>query len=60
MQTVNFGGLSQQFEEIFYNGRSVMIPSFIDYDHNGSMTVLNDANGYIYTAVVDFLMQSSS
>ena len=60
VQDINFGGITQQFEEVFYNGRSVMIPSFIDYEHTGSMTVLNDANGYIYAAVSDFLMQNLS
>ena len=60
VQDIIFGGITQQFEEVFYNGRSVMIPSFIDYEHTGSMTVLNDANGYIYAAVSDFLMQNLS
>ena len=36
-----------------------MVPSFIDYEHNGSMKVLNDANGYIYAAVSDFIMQNT-
>lgn len=37
-----------------------MIPSFVDYEHNGSMKVINDANGYIYAAISDFLMQNNS
>ena len=37
-----------------------MLPSFIDYDHSGSMKILNDGNGYLYAAVTDFLMQSTS
>jgi hypothetical protein len=36
-----------------------MVPSFIDYEHNGSMKVINDGNGYIYAAVADFIMQNS-
>ena len=35
------------------------MPTYIDYDHSGSMTVFNDANGYIYAAVVDFIMQNT-
>lgn len=60
VQDVNFGGITQQFEEIHYNGRSLLVPSFVDYEHSGSMKVLNDANGYIYAAVADFLMQNMS
>lgn len=55
-QSVNFGGITQTFEELYYNGRSIPVPTYIDYDHSGSMTVLNDANGYIYAAVTNFLM----
>lgn len=36
-----------------------MVPTFIDYEHNGSMKVINDGNGYIYAAVADFIMQNS-
>ena len=37
-----------------------MIPTFLDYDHSGSMKILNDANGYIYAAVANFLIQNMS
>lgn len=60
VQEVNFGGISQQFEDLHYAGRSVRLPSFIDYEHSGSMKVLNDGNGYLYAAVTDFLMQNNS
>lgn len=56
VQDVSFGGITQQFEEIHYNGRSIPIPTFMDYDHSGSMKILNDANGYLYAAVSDFLI----
>lgn len=59
VQSVEFGGIRQKFEEIHYNGRAIMVPSYMDYDHSGSMTVINDANGYIYAAISDFLMQNS-
>ena len=35
------------------------MPSYIDYDHEGSLTVINDANGYIYAAILNFLMANS-
>lgn len=58
-QEVSFGGISQKFEELHYNGRSIPIPSYIDYEHSGSMKVINDGNGYIYAAVSNFLMGAS-
>ena len=45
---------------MYFNGRSIPIPSYVDYDHDGSMTIINDANGYIYAAVSNFLMQNTS
>ena len=59
VQSINFGGIQQKFEEIYYNGRSIPLPTWIDYDHSGSMSIINDANGYIYAAVSNFLMQNS-
>lgn len=59
VQSVTFGGMNQKFEDIYYKGRSIPVPTFVDYDHNGSMTVINDANGYIYAAVSNFLMTNS-
>lgn len=60
VQTISFGGIEQHFETLHYNGRSVPVPTYIDYDHSGSMTVLNDANGYIYAAISNFLMGQSA
>lgn len=45
---------------MYYDGRSIPIPTYIDYDHSASMTVFNDANGYIYAAITNFLMGSAS
>ena len=59
-QSVNIGGIVQSFEDVYYNGRSIPIPTFIDYDHNGSMTVINDGSGYIYAAISNFLMDSTT
>lgn len=60
VQEVTFGGISQRFEELHYNGRSIPIPSYIDYEHSGTLKVINDANGYIYAAISNFLMGNSS
>lgn len=36
------------------------MPTYIDYDHSGTMKVINDANGYIYAAVSNFILGPSS
>lgn len=45
---------------MYYNGRKVEIPINYDYSHEFSMTVLNDAQGYIYSAVTNFLMSDAA
>lgn len=59
VQSINFGGMIRKVEELHYNGRSIPIPTYTDYDHSGSMKVINDANGYIYAAVSNFLLENS-
>lgn len=54
---VNFASVKMDFETIYYNGRSVQIPIGVyDYEHTGSMTIINDGCGYIYAAITNFLM----
>lgn len=60
VQSINFGGVTQQFTDLYYNGRTIPVPTYIDYDHSGSMNVINDANGYIYAAISNFLMGNSA
>lgn len=57
VQDIKFSGIKMQIENVYYDGRSIPIPIGIyDYDHNGTMTIINDANGYIYAAITAFLM----
>lgn len=57
---VSFGSVSMPMETLYYNGRSIPIPiGVVDYEHSGSLTVLNDGNGYIYAALTSFLLQGS-
>ena len=58
VQQVQFGGMSRKFSELHFKGRSVPIPTYIDYDHSGTLTVINDAQGYIYAAISNFLLDA--
>ena len=55
VQSIDFGGIKQNFTTLYYDGREVDIPINHEYQHEGNMTVLNDANGYIYAAVTSFI-----
>lgn len=46
--------------ELFYDGRSIQVPVNYDYEHDFSMTILNDANGYFYPAVAEFIMMNAT
>lgn len=60
VQSIDFGGIKQNFTTLYYDGCEVDIPVNHEYQHEGNMTVLNDANGYIYAAVTSFIASQSS
>lgn len=60
IQSIDLPGLHQNFTELYYDGRKVDIPINHEYDHEFSMTVLNDASGYIYSALTNFIVSDSS
>ena len=60
VQSIDFGGIKQNFTTLYYAGCEVDIPVNHEYQHEGNMTVLNDANGYIYAAVTSFIASQSS
>ena len=58
--SINLPDVTQNYAELFYNGRKVEVPINFDFAHEFSMTVLNDAQGYIYSAVTNFLMSDAA
>ncbi len=60
VQSIDFGGLKQNLATLYYDGRELDVPINHEYEHAGSMTILNDANGYIYSAVTAFLLGDST
>lgn len=61
VQSINFSGINMNFETLYYNGRSIQIPIGIyDFEHSGSVEVINDGCGYIYTALTNFLMNQTN
>ncbi len=60
VQSVDFGGLKQNMTSLYYDGRELDVPINHEYEHSGSMTILNDAHGYIYSAFAQFIMSDST
>lgn len=56
---INIPGAKQNMTTLNYDGRVVDIPVNFDFDHDISMTVRNDAQGYIYSALQNFIMGSA-
>ncbi len=57
---ISLPDIQTNFAEIYYDGRKVEIPINYEYGHDFSMTVINDAQGYIYTALQQFLISESN
>ena len=60
VQSIDIPQTKQNFTQLHYNGQLVEIPINYDWDHDFSMTILNDAQGYIYSAIVNFIMYTAS
>lgn len=60
VQSIDFGGLRQNMAQLHYDGRELDVPINHEYEHNGNMTILNDAQGYIYSAFTEFIMSDST
>lgn len=60
IQNIDLPGMKQNFTELYYDGRKVDIPINCEYEHEFSMTVLNDGSGYIYAALTNFILTDST
>ena len=52
--------MKQNFTSLQFDGREVDVPINFDWEHGFTMTVLNDAQGYIYSAIQNFIMKNVS
>lgn len=55
---ISVPGMRQKLDQIYYDGRVVDVPVNFDFEHDFQMTVRNDAQGYIYGALSNFVMES--
>lgn len=51
--------VKQVMATLNYDGKAVDVPVLFDIDHDITFTVRNDAQGYIYSALRNFVMESA-
>ena len=54
--SIQVPGVKLNTANVYFDGRAVEIPILHEYDHDFTITLLNDNNGYLYTAVKEFMM----
>lgn len=57
---ITLPGVKVNTTDVHYDGRSVPVTINYDYDHDFSITFLNDAQGYIYTAFQELVKSEAS
>lgn len=57
---INIPDVRQNFGNIYFEGKSVEIPINIEYGHDMTMTLLNDAKGVIYTTINNWMLNQDS
>lgn len=55
-QSITTPGFKQNFTNISYDGQIVEVPQNSEYEHDFTMTILNDGKGVIYTAFQNFIL----
>lgn len=58
--SISIPPMQQEFAELYYNGRKVDIPIVYDFTHEFTLTVLNDASGWIYPVIQNFIMSEAT
>lgn len=60
VRTITTPGVKQNIGTVYYDGVVVEVPINYEYEHDFSMTVLNDSSGYIFSTVTSFLLNDAS
>lgn len=60
VQSITIPGVKQNFGDVYFDGRLVDVPYNHEFEHEFSVSVINDAQGYIYSAIQNFIMSDST
>lgn len=53
---INVPSIRRNFSNLHYYGQTVEIPTVIEYEHDFSMTIINDGKGILYSTIANWLM----
>lgn len=54
--SIQVPGVKLNTGQLYFDGRMVEVPILHEYEHDFNITLLNDNNGYLYTAIKEFIM----
>ena len=60
IQDITLPNVKANTTEIFYDGCSIPVTVNYDFEHDFNMTILNDAQGYIYPTIAEFIMSNAT
>lgn len=55
LQSINVPGSQLTQTEVYWEGQSIMVPVVYKFEHNVSMQVIADGNGYIYSTLATLM-----
>ena len=56
LQDIQMPGVVRRTGTLYFGGKTVDIPILEEFDHNLSLTIINDSSGYIYSALKNIVM----
>lgn len=60
LQSISIPGITLATTDLYYAGQKVEIPVNYDWNHDFSVTMINDAQGYFYSAIANFFMSQAT
>lgn len=60
VQSITAPGMQFKTTEVNYNGQVVEIPIMYDFEHEVTLTIINDGQGYIYSTLVNFFIKEGA
>lgn len=58
VQSISVPSFDMEMAEIYYDGQKVDVPVQSDFGHDITMTVLDDAQGYLHSVIANFILNN--
>lgn len=60
IKNITVPSIKQNITTVYFDGKLVEIPQNYEYEHDFSITIINDASGVIYSTLLNFIMSDST